>query len=162
MLELAESSMGAHISQFPPGTYKKGHRHGPGAHVIILDGVGFSLLWLEGQERTKCDWRPGTVVVPPENWFHQHFNSGPEPARYLALKFSGRKFRQPQQSQRGEGADVSVKLGGWQIEYEDEDPAIHRLFEEELAKHDATCRMKLLIEGCTGVPGPASLSGGGD
>lgn len=162
MLELAESSMGAHISQFPPGTYKKGHRHGPGAHVIILDGVGFSLLWLEGREWVKCDWRPGTVVVPPESWFHQHFNSGAAPARYLALKFSGRKFRQPQQAQRGEGADVSVKLGGWQIEYEDEDPAIHRLFEEELAKNSATCRMKLLIDGCTGVPGPASISGGGD
>ena len=39
MIELAQNSMGAHISQFQPGTYKKAHRHGPGAHVIILDGV---------------------------------------------------------------------------------------------------------------------------
>ena len=59
MIELAQNSMGAHVSQFKPGTYKKAHRHGPGAHVIILDGVGFSLLWREGDEtRQKCDWRP--------------------------------------------------------------------------------------------------------
>ena len=57
MLELAKNSMGAHISQFQPGTYKKAHRHGPGAHVIILDGLGFSLLWKEGDESwQKCDW----------------------------------------------------------------------------------------------------------
>ncbi len=148
MIELAQNSMGAHVSQFKPGTYKKAHRHGPGAHVIILDGVGFSLLWREGDEsRQKCDWRPGAVVVPPENWFHEHFNSGPDPARYLALRFTGLHFKQRGAHQSG-GADVSVKLGGAQIEYEDEDPAIHELFERELASHGAVCRMKGLVPWC--------------
>jgi hypothetical protein len=100
------------------------------------------------------------VVVPPEDWFHQHFNTGPEPARYLALRFSGAKFRQPSNAQRGEGADVSVRLGGWQIEYEDEDPEVHRLFEREAASHGAVCRMKAFIPWCTGESGPAA--GGGD
>jgi quercetin dioxygenase-like cupin family protein/oxalate decarboxylase/phosphoglucose isomerase-like protein (cupin superfamily) len=150
MIELAQNSMGAHISQFKPGTYKKAHRHGPGAHVIILDGVGFSLLWREGDEtRQKCDWRPGAVVVPPENWFHEHFNSGPDPARYLALRFTGIHYKQ-RGAYQGGAADVSVKLGGAQIEYEDEDPAIHELFERELASHGATCRMKGLVPWCRG------------
>ena len=151
MIELAQNSMGAHVSQFRPGTYKKAHRHGPGAHVIILDGVGFSLLWREGDEDwTKCDWRPGAVVVPPENWFHEHFNSGPDPARYLALRFTGRHFKQRGAFQNRE-ADVSVKLGGAQIEYEDENPKIHQLFESELAAHGGSCQMKGLVPWCTAV-----------
>ena len=163
MLELAQNSMGAHISKFQVGTYKKAHRHGPGAHVIILEGVGFSLLWQEGEEeQVKCDWRPGAVVVPPENWFHQHFNTGAEPAKYLALRFSGRKYRQPASARRGEGADVSVKQGGWQIEYEDEARSIHELFERDLARHGATCRMKAFLPWCTGEVGPTYLGGGGD
>jgi quercetin dioxygenase-like cupin family protein len=152
MLELAQNSMGAHISQFKPGTYKKAHRHGPGAHVIILDGQGFSLLWQEGDETwQKCDWKPGTVVVPPENWFHEHFNTGAQPARYLALRFTGRKFRQRGSFQGGDSraADVSLKLGGAQIEYEDEDPRIHELFERDLAAHGAECRMGGLVPWCT-------------
>jgi len=152
MIELAQNSMGAHVSQFRPGTYKKAHRHGPGAHVIILDGDGFSLLWREGDpEWKKCDWRPGAVVVPPENWFHEHFNSGADPARYLALRFTGRHYKQRAAFQSRE-ADVSVKQGGAQIEYEDEDPRIHELFESELASHGAVCRMKGLVPWCKSEP----------
>jgi hypothetical protein len=161
-IALADNSMGAHISQFQPGMYKKGHRHGPGAHVIILDGIGYSLLWKDNPEPMKCDWRPGAVVVPPDNWFHQHFNTGPAPARYLALRYGGTVFHQPTTEARGEGSGVSLKLGGWQIEYEDEDPAIHDLFELETARNGARCLMKGLITGCTGDVGVMERGGGGD
>ena len=149
--ELAHNSMGAHISQFPVGTYKKAHRHGPGAHVIILDGVGYSLLWVEGQGWKRCDWKPGSVIVPPENWFHQHFNTGAQPARYMALRYIGRRYLQPGAFRGEEGIDVSVQEGGWQIEYSGEDQAIHELFESELAKSKAACQMKAMSPWCTGV-----------
>ena len=39
------------------------------------------------------------------------------------------------------GSITSVKEGGLQVEYEDEDPAIHRTFLDELAKSGAECGM---------------------
>src|SRR6266542_290033 len=43
--EISENTMCAHVSQFPVGTYKKAHFHGPGAHVVILGGQGYSLMY---------------------------------------------------------------------------------------------------------------------
>jgi len=37
--------------------------------------------------------------------------------------------------------DESVKSGGDQIEYEDEDPKVHQEFEGALAQAGVTCRM---------------------
>ena len=137
-LELSENSMTAHIAEFPVGTYKKAHRHGPGAHVVIIGGKGYSLMWPEGSPMERFDWHEGSVVVPPEKWFHQHFNTGPTPARYLALRWNSRKFRM---REKGYGTDESIRSGGDQIEYGDEDPQIRRMFDEELMKEGITCRM---------------------
>src|SRR5579884_949304 len=150
MFELAHNTMAAHISEFPVGTYKKAHRHGPGAHVIILSGQGYSLLWPEGEDFRKVDWRRGSMVVPPNNWFHQHFNPGATPARYLALRWGSQRYDMGGAIRMDTGgADVSLKEGGAQIEYEDEDRRIHEIFEEEMAKAGAKCRMKSMIQWCT-------------
>ena len=148
-LELAEQTQTAHISEFPVGTYKKAHRHGPGAHVIIIKGMGYSLLWPshgsphDGMERV--DWKPGAMVVPPNGWFHQHFNRGTTPARYLAFRWNSQKYFFSLGSPMEGDTDVSVKLGGGQIEYEDEEPMIHELFEEALAKVGTSSRMAEFI-----------------
>ena len=39
--------------------------------------------------------------------------------------------------------------GGAQIEYQDEDRAIHRIFEGELARNGAPCHMKSMVDWCT-------------
>ncbi len=153
MFELADNTMAAHISEFPVGTYKKAHRHGPGAHVIILNGEGFSLLWPYGEEIQKVDWHTGSMVVPPNAWFHEHFNVGSEPARYLALRWGSARYKSGGVfSSDAQLADVSLKQGGAQIEYEDEDHEIHKIFEGELAKTNTPCRMRSMIPWCNGDP----------
>ncbi|WP_037577975.1 cupin domain-containing protein [Phaeacidiphilus oryzae] len=129
---MARGSMNSHISQFPIATYKKGHRHGPGAHVIILSGHGYSLMWPEGEEPRRYEWGPGTLIVPPNMWFHQHFNTGTEPARYLAFKHETVSVRNAQGVPK---AWISRRIGGDQIDYADEAPVVRRLFSEALAKH---------------------------
>jgi oxalate decarboxylase/phosphoglucose isomerase-like protein (cupin superfamily) len=137
LFEMAENTTTAHISEFPVGTYKKAHRHGPGAHVIIIGGDGYDLVWPQGGERLKIGLHDGCMYVPPNKWFHQHFNTGRAPVRYLALRWGSRKNRPGAKSM----ADVSLKSGGWQIEYEDEDPEIRRMFQEELDKEGLEMKM---------------------
>ncbi len=135
---MAKGSMNSHISQFPIGTYKKGHAHGPGAHVIILSGEGYSLMWPEGEKPRRYDWEVGTMIVPPNMWFHQHFNTGTTPARYLAFKHEVVSIRNGQGVPK---AWISKRLGGDQIDYADEDPAIRAEFEAELARHNLQPKM---------------------
>ena len=85
-----------------------------------------------------------------EATFHQHFNTGKERARYLALRAGTGLV------ERGRRSDLSIEEGGWQIEYPNEEREIHELFEEELRKRGAACRMKAFVSWCTGEVGPTS------
>jgi oxalate decarboxylase/phosphoglucose isomerase-like protein (cupin superfamily) len=135
---MAKGSMNSHISQFPTGTYKKAHAHGPGAHVIIMSGEGFSLMWPEGEQPRRYEWKEGTMIVPPNMWFHQHFNTGTAPARYLAFKAEGVSIRNAQGVPK---AWISRRVGGDQIDYADESPLIRESFSAALAKAGLSPRM---------------------
>jgi uncharacterized RmlC-like cupin family protein len=143
MFVLADGTMHAHISEMPVGTYKKAHRHGPDFHVFAVTGEGYSLYWYEGErELRRFDWKHGSIFAPTDMLFHQHFNTSAAPARYLAVAFGG--LRYPTLTDKRKtftGMDVSVKEGGRQIEYEDEDPRIREIYEAELRKRGVSSRM---------------------
>ena len=149
--DLAKSTITAHVSEFPVGTYKKAHRHGPGAHVIILSGQGYSTLWKDAEDEPKTVyWKPGSVVVPPDKWFHQHFNSGATPARYLAFRWNSWRFKSVMKTEEQSNETyTSVKNGGSQIEFEDEDPAVHAHFLSLIEKAGATCQMCDYFTNCS-------------
>ncbi|MDQ7907576.1 hypothetical protein RB614_23935 [Phytohabitans sp. ZYX-F-186] len=132
-IQFADSDMSAHMSVFDAQTYKKAHRHGPGRLIVIPTGAGYSTLWLEGEKPVVVPWQEGALFVPPDRWFHQHFNLGAKPARYLALhppvQFHGHAER-PEDRARD------------QIEYPDEDPAVREYFEAELAKRGLASEMR--------------------
>lgn len=135
---MAKGSMNSHISQFPVGTYKKAHAHGPGAHVIVLSGEGYSMMWPEGEQPKRYDWQEGSMIVPPNMWFHQHFNTGAAPARYLAFKAEGVSIRNAQGVPK---AWISRRIGGHQVDYADESPLVRETFAQALAKVGLAPRM---------------------
>jgi hypothetical protein len=94
------------------------------------------------------------VFPPADQQFHQHFNTSNHPARYLATAVGGLRYPTMlaqrnsligKSSGEKPGVSLSVKEGGGQIEYEDQDPRIHRMWLEEMKKNNVTPKMDKLI-----------------
>jgi hypothetical protein len=118
--------MTAHMSVFPPRSYKKGHRHGPAFVIVIPAGEGYSMMWPgNDSEKVVIPWHEASCFVPPFRWFHQHFNVSEHPDRYLAIH--------PPRGLASSGERIENRAQD-QIEYPDEDPAVRERFEGELAK----------------------------
>jgi oxalate decarboxylase/phosphoglucose isomerase-like protein (cupin superfamily) len=120
------SEMSCHMSVFAAQTYKKAHRHGPGRVIVIPAGEGYSIMWEEGHDKVVVPWHEASVFVPPNRWFHQHFNAGAQPARYLALH--------PPSQFHGRAEKVEDRARD-QIEYSDEEHWIREKFETEITGH---------------------------
>jgi mannose-6-phosphate isomerase-like protein (cupin superfamily) len=143
MFVLANGTMHAHMSEMPVGTYKKAHRHGPDFHVFAVTGHGYSIYWYEGDsDFQRFDWQHGAVFAPADRMFHQHFNASTEAARYLAVAFGGLRYPFAEDKKKTfKGMDVSIKDGGRQVEYEDQDPRIHRMFADALGQSGIAPKM---------------------
>jgi hypothetical protein len=85
-----------------------------------------------GEDKEFVSWEGGSVFVPPNRWFHQHFNVGAGPARYLALHSAP--------SILGYSENVE-DLARDQIEYTEEDPRIRESFEAELGRRGLKSQM---------------------
>jgi uncharacterized RmlC-like cupin family protein len=115
------SMLSLHVSEIPPRQYKKAHRHSNGSIFLLLSGSGFSLTWPAGDwpQRRRVDWQAGTLFAPPAYWYHQHLNTGAEPARYLSINTP----------------DLLLNLGlRFTDQVETDQPEVRALFERELAR----------------------------
>lgn len=153
--ELSGNSLIGHLAQWPAGRYHKAHYHGAGAILLGLQSSGYVLLWSKelgirpyeaghGEDVVEVKWKAGSVYCPPGGWFHQHFNTGAEPARHLAIRYGSRihpiGFKIADKRSE-DGVYIDVKRGGTLIEYADEDPQIRRHYEDELKKTGVACEM---------------------
>jgi hypothetical protein len=157
---LADGTMHAHMSEIPTARYKKGHRHGAGMHVFAVNGSGYSLFWNEGDEEFhQVPWRHGVMYAPPHLMFHQHFNTAPHPARYVAIGIGSRRY--PFITMRRQailGSEVDIREGGAQIEYADQDARIHALWLKEIAAVGGKSDMgKYIDESVYGRPASVRL-----
>ena len=153
-----------HVSEFPVGTYKKAHGfHGAGrgegsagaptrrglvseTSYLFLSGDGYDLQWPPdvepgpGVDWTRCDFKKGSLMTNGLGG-HQHFNASSEPARYLVLHYGNPSFGAGGGTGNRRSSRASDEPSRTQIEYEDEDPRIRALFEEECGKRGVTCEM---------------------
>ena len=129
-IQFPHSGIRTGVMVLPAMRYKKAHRHGPGVTIVgISEGEGFAVMWPEGGEKIVCPWREGSVFVPPNNWYHQHFNSGGVQNRQLRV-FPPRALMA-----------YNMPDSHPQIEYVEEDPWIRERFEADLTKSGLTTRM---------------------
>lgn len=149
---MASSSIGVHIQEMAEGTYVSAHRHLAGAHVITVGGEGYELLFMPGEEkeRRKYSIKPFSVVAPRTNEFHQHFNTGKGPYRYLAIRGQTNPLRfgtgggyNPTWSAQNKDPNAVV----FQINYESEEPSIREEYYKELKKKGITSRLPPISQG---------------
>ena len=148
--EMAHNGLIGQLVEWPVGRYRKAHCRGVGVTLVILRSSGYSLMWPSdlgtqpyksgvADQVIRFDWTPGSIFSPPPNWFHQHFNTGAEPAQTLAFYCGSAQFPM---SRRTEGANAARKNAtqqtGTLLEFDGDDPSIRRMYEAELAKKGIT------------------------
>jgi hypothetical protein len=139
---LADGSIGTDIVELSPGTYRKASRQMQGSHLFGVAGEGYTLAWEEGaKDFARIPWRHGIVYAPPGMAFHQHFNAGAEPARYLDVQLGS--MRHPMfRSRRAAYGDGRVYASGSaEIAPADQDPRIHQMWLETIAGQGVASRM---------------------
>jgi hypothetical protein len=120
-----------------------------------LQSSGYVLLWSKelgthpfasghGDEVVEVKWHEGSVYCPPSGWYHQHFNTGPEKARHLAVRYGSRLhtigFTLPAKRQE-DGVYLTAKEGGTLIDYEEEDPEVRQRYETALKSSGVKSQM---------------------
>jgi hypothetical protein len=143
------------IHDFLVGRYDVADHHGGGSMKLVLNGSGYTLMWpaiaginARGVERTRIDWHKYTLLTVPDGWYHQHFNTGKEPARCLGLLIGTgwySKYKIVRKDSRREEDDLP--MGPSTITYREEDPQIRKLYKTELAKTGAHWRMDDVFPG---------------
>lgn len=145
-LTLAHGSIGADIVELAPGMYPQASRQMQGAHLFGVSGEGYTLAWEEGApDFTRAAWRHGVVYAAPGMRFHQHFNAGAEPLRYLDIQLGS--LRDPMfRHRRATYGDKSVyAAGNATIAYAGQDARIHQMWLRTVAGKGVTPRVPLRV-----------------
>ncbi|MGE3150669.1 MAG: hypothetical protein AB7K04_16565, partial [Pseudorhodoplanes sp.] len=80
----------------------------------------------------SLDWKPGSFFAPPDMWFHQHFNTGKEPARYFAVHYGYWRV-----VMKDLGPEEIHRDTGDEIPYAKEDPDVLNWFLEGMKANGA-------------------------
>jgi uncharacterized RmlC-like cupin family protein len=146
-LSMASTSLGLHILDVAEGTYATAHRHDAGAHVIVVGGEGYELLYFEGEKPSRHPLAPYGVIAPKRNEFHQHFNTGKGSLRQLALRGVSPRYGSGRAYDPVGAAHEDPNAPGYKIAYEREDPAIREAYYRELERSGVELRLPPVSQG---------------
>ncbi len=155
-LYMGNSLSQLHLLEVSEGTYVTAHRHGSGAHVVVIDGGGYELMFKPGDElnrekRQKFPLKPYGVVAPRLNEYHQHFNTAKGPLRQLA--FRGWVRKPPSTNSKGDYDPVGAARSDdpnsytFKLRYDKEDPQIREDYYKELEKNGISLRLEPIDQG---------------
>lgn len=152
--EMSDNCLVGHIAEWPAGIYHNAHYHAAGAVLLVLRSTGYLLMWPKelgihpyqsgrGDKVVKFHWKPGSIYSPPDGWFHQHLNTGPEPARHAAFRLGSRTNPTGlhDASSGRDGVTLSIREGGTVIKYEDEDSHIRKEFDAAVKANGVPSQM---------------------
>ncbi len=111
-LALADMTVGVDLTTLAPKTSTLARRQMQGRHILGVDGAGFTLSFSsDTSDVLRTDWKHGVLAGLGPMRFHQHFNAGPAPARFVSVELgsmSSPMFR----SRRAVYGDTEVYASG--------------------------------------------------
>lgn len=75
----------ARILEIPARGKTTSQRHLYEQGIYFMGGPGHTIIQQEGAQPQHFNWQAGTFFASPTYWYHQHFNPGATPARYLSI-----------------------------------------------------------------------------
>ncbi len=85
ILEGGEGFSNACVCELPRGALLQHQKHMFVERIYILKGQGETRVWNDGGKAQTFGWHEYSLFSPPLNTWHQHVNTGKEPARYVAV-----------------------------------------------------------------------------
>lgn len=111
-LALADMSVGVDLTRVAPRSSTLARRQMQGRHILGVEGAGFTLSFAsQSAEAIRTEWKHGVLVGLGPMQFHQHFNAGAAPARFVSVEMgsmSSPMFR----SRRAGYGDTEVYASG--------------------------------------------------
>lgn len=141
-LTLAHGTISSDVVEIAPGTYGQASRQMFGAHLLGVEGEGYTLTWQEGaQDFVRTPWRHGIVYAVPGMAFRQHFNAGSTPARFLDVQLGSQSHPMFRHRRAAYGDSKVYAAGNASIGFAEQDPRIHRMWLEAIAGKGVNPRM---------------------
>ena len=123
---LADMSIGVDVTALASKQSTLARRQMQGRHILGVDGAGFTLSFnTQEAEAKRTDWRHGMLVGLGPMRFHQHFNVGGSPARFVSVELGSLSSPMFRSRRAGYGDTQVYASGAAVIPRSEERPEVH-------------------------------------